>query len=158
MKTKSVFYLIKSFQILTLLLFVSCSKNDDSNNSEPNSPANIPEDAYIGTWTSTTSTGASFTGFPVYAILIYNSDNTAVNGEFFVSPKTYNSSINDGTIVMQLEGSTVTSFFLNDTLLNCTGMFNGTGQIASDGTFIINFTGTDCDGEHVGEMIFNKVE
>lgn len=160
MKTKSVFYLIRSFQMVALLLFISCSTSDDSNDSNPDSnpSSNAPEGAYTGTWTSSTSTGATFTDFPVYSILIFNSDKTRVNGEFFVSPKTYNSSMNDGTITMQLEGNTVTSFLLNDTLLNCTGTFNGTGQLSDDGTFVISFTGTDCDGDHVGEMVFSKVD
>lgn len=157
MKTHSALYLLRSLQIVALLLFLACSKSDDSD-PDPFPSSNAPKGAYTGSWTSLTSTGASFKDYPVYAIFDFNSDHTQVNGEFFVSPKTYNSSVNDGTITMRLDGNTVTSFLLNDTLLDCEGTFNGTGQVSGDGTFVISFTGTDCDGDHVGEMVFSKVE
>ena len=43
-----------------------------------------------------------------------------------------------------------------DTIVDCEGNFSGDGMIDANGNFIIDFTGNDCDGDHVGQLLFIK--
>ena len=111
---------------------------------------------YTGTWSSVTPT-ATFAGTSISAILELSGDR--LSGEFFVS-STFSSccgGINDGSLSMLVDGDQVTAFEYNDTIIDCSGYFSGTGFIREDGAIFINFTGSDCDGQHTdGLMLLNK--
>ena len=58
---------------------------------------------------------------------------------------------------VEFDGDTITSFYYNDVITDCSGVFTGSGGIrASDRAFVINFTGNDCDGDHVGQIVLKK--
>ena len=114
---------------------------------------------YTGSWSSSTPT-ATFTGVSVSAILTLGGTEF-LGGEFFVSSSFVSccdSGSNDGTLAMNLDGKVITSFSYNDTITDCSGFFNGDGIIRDDGSLLINFTGTDCDGEHTdGVLLLRKI-
>lgn len=149
-----------------LLVFVlfSCSSNDDEPEVEQKEEETeiTLEGNYQGLWNSTTDTDAVFTDFPVSAKIAFaNSAKTRLRAEFFAT-STLTSCCkdegNDGTMTMNLDGDAITSFSFNDQIVDCTGSFTGTGSITSKDpyTIKIDFTGNDCDGNHVGELLFTR--
>ena len=169
---KNVLSINKLLSIILLVLLTACSGSggDGSNaiiidpdpvggggdGSSDNS--NSLSGNYRGLWNSTTPS-VTFTDFPVSAKFVVNADNTIINAEFFAnsSLSANTTSGNHGTMVIRLDGKTITSFNFNDTIPGCTGSFSGSGTINSFGVFIINFTGNDCDGNHVGVLTFEKI-
>ena len=146
---------------IVIITFLGCSK-DDSGDS--NGPTQTPVDTsvlsgnYVGTWSSTTPT-ASFSGVAISAKLQYSGTDRLV-GEFFISPDftvCCSAGSNDGTVILDFDGDIITSFYYDDVITDCSGIFNGSGEIrASDKAFVIDFTGNDCDGDHVGQIILRK--
>lgn len=148
--------------ILCLCLFIcSCSSDDD------NEPQQMEEDPvaetftgnYRGTWNSTTPT-ATYTDFGISARFVVSPANpNRIDAQFFATTN-YTSccstNANDGTMVINLNGNTITSFTFTDTIVDCEGSFTGTGVINTNGHFVIDFVGNDCDGDHVGQLIFIK--
>lgn len=141
----------------TLITFTGCKTEEDV--PLPTIVEKDFENKYRGTWTSATPT-ATFTAVVISAILIPVGDNN-LSGELFISHSFVSccsSGNNDGTVSIQFDGNQITSFSYADTIINCTGFFSGTGTIKTDGSLSINFTGSDCDGEHSnGVMILNKL-
>jgi len=113
---------------------------------------------YTGSWSSITPT-ATFTSVPISAILVL-SGPTNLSGDFFVSSSFVsccNSGSNDGTINMVIDEKVITSFTYTDNVKDCTGFISGQGIIKDDGSFLITFTGRDCDGQHSdGVLILSK--
>jgi hypothetical protein len=114
---------------------------------------------YRGTWNSTTPT-ATFTDFGISARFVVSASNpNRIDAQFFATTN-YTSccstNTNDGTMVINLDGNTITSFSFTDTIVACEGSFSGDGVINASGAFIIDFTGNDCDGSHVGQLAFIK--
>ena len=56
----------------------------------------------------------------------------------------------------QILNNEINGFSFNDQIVDCTGNFGGTGVINSMGAFVIDFTGNDCDGDHVGQIVLSK--
>lgn len=145
---------------LMISLSISCSSDDP----EPQEEQEMEEEEtlsgeYTGTWDSTTPT-VTFSGFPITAKFVVSSSNpNRINAEFFATDSYVSccsTNPNDGTMVINLDGSTITSFTFNDTIVDCEGSFTGSGIIDATGTFVIDFTGDDCDGAHVGQLKFKK--
>jgi hypothetical protein len=159
------------FLLIIMILFLAACSSGGSDDDGPiviNPPIDNPIDdpingdlagGYKGTWTSVTPT-TSFNGFPISARFTSNADETRLTGEFFAASGfkvCCSTGDNDGTMAMDINGTTISNFTFNDVITNCSGNFIGSG-IISGIEFIIDFTGTDCDGEHVGQMIFEKIE
>lgn len=148
--------------VVCLALF-SCSSSEEEPEIEQISEEETTlEGNYQGLWNSTTDTDAVFTDYPVSAKITFaNSAKTRLRAEFFAT-STFSSCCkdegNDGTMTMNLEGDAITSFSFNDQIVDCTGSFTGTGSITSKNpyTLKIDFTGNDCDGNHVGELLFTR--
>lgn len=146
---------------LCVCLF-SCSSDD--NNNEPQQMEEDPVEAsftgnYLGTWNSVTPT-ITYTDFAISARFVESASNpNRINAEFFATSN-YTSccstNANDGTMIINLDGNTITSFTFTDTIVDCEGSFSGDGMIDANGNFIIDFTGNDCDGDHVGQLLFIK--
>lgn len=150
---------------LFALFFVlfSCSSDGDEPEMEQKEEQEITlEGNYLGLWNSTTDTDATFTDFPISAKITFaNTAKTKLRGEFFATASFTScckNEGNDGTMSMNLEGDAITSFSFNDQIVDCTGNFTGTGAITSKNPFTIkiDFTGNDCDGNHVGELVFTR--
>ena len=154
---KSIISINKFFLIVAILFFTACgSDSDDPITVTPPVSTTLAGD-YSGTWDSTTPT-ASFFGVDVSARLTSNAQETRLSGPFFISPNLEPccGATNDGRIVIELDGNTITSFTYTDAIPGCTGNVSGTGEIISTGALVIDFTGTDCDGEHTGELVLTK--
>lgn len=156
MKTsKGLFYIVFS-----LLVCLSCS-NDDSKEAEEEIIEQMEitlEGDYVGTWNSTTDMDIVYTNFAISAKFIFaNTDKTRLSGEFFA--RSSSTGDNDGTMQITLDGDSISSFSFNDTIIDCTGTFSGSGSITSKDpyTLEINFTGNDCDGNHIGQMVFRRI-
>ena len=147
---------------VSLCLFICSCSSDDGNE-----PVQMEEDPveetftgdYRGTWNSTTPT-ATFTDFGISARFVVSASNpNRIDAQFFATTN-YTSccstNANDGTMVINLDGNTITSFSFTDTIVGCEGTFSGDGVINASGAFIIDFTGNDCDGAHVGQLAFTK--
>ena len=81
-------------------------------------------------------------------------------GAFYISnnfTSCCNSGSDDGTITFEVSGDEISNFVWNDIIPNCEGTFEGTGMITSENTFTVDFTGTDCDGDHVGSLRLAKL-
>ena len=59
-----------------------------------------------------------------------------------------------------VKGDTITDFVFNEKLTEymggCSGKFTGSGRVNFGGQIEIDFTGTDCRGEHVGTLTLYK--
>lgn len=149
------------FLCISLILFFSCSSNDDDNTEEEQKEEVQEitlEGDYSGTWNSTTDMDITYTNFAISAKFIFsNTDKTRLSGEFFAGSSSFGD--NDGTMLINLDGDSISSFSFNDTLIGCTGTFTGNGSITSKDpyTLQIDFTGNDCDGNHIGQMIFKRL-
>ncbi|MFT5892184.1 MAG: hypothetical protein ACI9Y7_002294 [Dokdonia sp.] len=148
--------------MVCLCLFICSCSSDDGNE-----PVQMEEDLveetfagdYRGTWNSTTPT-ATFTDFGISARFVVSAVNpNRIDAQFFATSN-YTSccstNVNDGTMIINLDGTTITSFAFTDTIVDCEGTFSGDGVINASGTFVIDFTGNDCDGSHVGQLAFTK--
>ncbi len=147
-----------------ILLFISCSGSDDDTPAAEMEPEAVTlEGDYIGTWNSNTDLDITYTDFGISARLKFaNAEKTRLNGEFFATTSfssCCNSGDNDGTMVFNLDGTQITSFSFNDIITDCTGNFSGTGTITSENPYRleVDFTGNDCDGNHIGKMIFTRL-
>ncbi len=149
---------VLSFILLGLVL--NACGSDDSQEEEEQIEETTLEGEYRGSWTSVTET-TSFTGVPVSARFAFASNSeTRLLGEFFISSNFTScceSGPNDGSLTMEIDGATITSFRYNDIIPNCGGTFNGTGTISSSEVLEIAFTGNDCDGNHVGTITLSKI-
>ena len=145
----------KWMTIVTILFLTACSDGDVAPIIEE--PVTL-DGKYTGGWTSTTAT-VSFSSFPISAQLFTTGDKTSLNGEFFATrnlTSCCNSGNNDGRITMTLDGDIITAFSLNVIIPGCSGNFTGSGVIKPSGDLVIDFTGTDCDGDHIGQLVFSK--
>lgn len=112
---------------------------------------------YTGKWNSTTAT-AKFTNLSISA-RIKEVSAGKFEGALFISnnfTSCCNSGKDDGAIHFTVNGTTITDFVWDDIIPDCTGTFMGTGTITSNNGFRIEFTGTDCDGDHVGDLTLSK--
>ena len=158
--------LVKSYIYISFFMAIclSCSSDNESGDI-PEEEQNLVtlEGDYIGTWNSTTDLDITYTDFGISAKFSFaNGSNTRLRGEFFATTSfssCCDSGINDGTMVLDLDGDDITSFSFNDIITNCTGTFSGTGSVTSKTpyTISIDFTGEDCDGNHIGQMIFRRI-
>lgn len=116
------------------------------------------EGKYPGGWTSTTPI-TSYTNYPISGIFRYsNSDKTKIRAEFFATGN-YKSCCdldNDGIMTFEIVNDSIKNFYFDDKVLDCEGQFRGSGIVAESGNIIIDFTGNDCDGDHVGTLTFRK--
>ena len=156
MKKRKKYSIIALIALFMAVSFTSCSSDEsDKTNDEPESQ-NDSEGAYLGLWNSTTPS-TSYTNFAVSAIMNYNSDQTTLSGVFFATSNYLpccGNTDNNGTIRITLDGNTITSYTYTETIPNCMGSFSGTGTRDSNGVLTIDFTGNDCDGDHVGQIVF----
>lgn len=108
---------------------------------------------YSGGWWSNPPTENNYVNIPASLRLTEVKNDTLWTGEFFFT-RSFNSCCksgsNDGKISMTIKDSVITKFVYNDIIPNCNGTFEGSGKIDSSGTIMINFTGSDCEGEHKG--------
>jgi hypothetical protein len=150
---------ITFFLVFPLITFQSCSDDDSSNEEEQEEVKEITlEGDYSGTWNSTTDMDITYTNFAISAKFRFaNADKTRLSGEFFA--RSSSTGDNDGTMLINLDGDSISSFSFNDTLEGCTGTFSGSGSITSKDpyTLQIDFTGNDCDGNHEGQLIFKRI-
>ncbi|MBE9490147.1 MAG: hypothetical protein IMY67_07640 [Bacteroidetes bacterium] len=161
MKNEKIFTINKLLLIIAIC-FIGCGSSDDSPSQEQQQEQEEEvtiEGDYIGTWNSTTPT-ATFTNVGVSARLAFQGTNTnRLIGGFFISTNfsvCCSSGSNDGTLTIDFDGTSITSFRYNDVITNCSGTFVGNGTIRADGALVIDFTGSDCDGNHVGQIILKK--
>lgn len=147
---------------LMILLLVSCnSENDDINTQVNEVNLTTLKGKYVGTWNSTTPS-ITYTDYPISLKINHvNQDETIINGEFFATSSftsCCNSGENDGSISMQIKDNSIVSFNYTDIIPECAGSFKGSGSIGNELTLSINFAGNDCDGDHVGTLLFKKIE
>ena len=140
----------------------SCS-SDDGNEPQQMEEEDPVEEIftgdYRGTWNSVTPS-ITFTDFAISArFVVSNSNPNRINADFFATSNftsCCSTNANDGTMIINLDGNTITSFSFTDTIVDCEGNFSGNGIIDENGSFVIDFTGNDCDGDHVGQLLFIK--
>lgn len=164
--------------LLCLLIFsfclvgISCQNKGDEEVVEPvpeSEPEPEPELApapvtfagnYVGGWWSNPPTERTYANEPASAIFRAGDSDTTWVGEFFftrIFESCCGSGPNDGTLSFNLVDSVITNFKYMDIIPGCNGLFEGTGIINKSGTVIINFTGSDCEGEHEeARMEFTK--
>jgi len=157
---KNIQIFTKLFFLTLFILTTSCKSDDDSSQEEQQQEEGLIGN-YSGTWNSDTSTGATFTDFAITVKITGESmsgDETVLSGEFFATSSYVSccGSENDGTMVFRILNDEIISFNFNDQIVDCTGSFSGTGIVNSIGAFVIDFTGNDCDGDHVGQIIIKK--
>lgn len=149
--------------LFPIILITSCSNDEGSDEEKEEEQMEITlEGDYLGLWNSTTDTGETFNDFPVSAKISFaNIAETKLRAEFFAT-SSFRSCCkddgNDGTMNMDLNGDEITSFRFNDQIVDCSGSFAGTGSVTSKSpyTIKIDFSGSDCDGEHTGTLLFTR--
>lgn len=154
-------FLFSTWAICLIFLLFSCGSDD--NGSDPEMDEEMMEQTlsgnYTGTWNSVTPS-VTFTDFPISATFTENPSNPDLITAAFFATSNFTSccstNSNDGTMIFNLDDNTITSFSFVDTIVDCEGNFSGDGIIDNSGRFIIDFTGSDCDGEHVGQLIFRR--
>lgn len=151
---------IKPFLFILICLFITnCEKaTDPEEEEEIEEMFEGHEGKYPGGWTSTTES-TSFTDYPVSGIFRYaNPDQTRMSGEFFATGnfKSCCDKEDDGKMTFDIEDDSIKNFYFDDKIVDCTGVFRGSGKIAANGDLVIDFTGNDCDGNHVGTLTFYK--
>ncbi len=158
MKNEKTFLMYKLLVLIAICLSGCSSGNDDSLEQQQEDEVTL-EGNYRGTWSSTTAS-ATFSNVSVSAKLQFGGADNILTGSFFISSDytvCCSAGENDGTLVIDFDGDTITSFNYNDVITNCSGTFNGTGHIrTSDKALVIDFTGNDCDGDHVGQIVLIK--
>jgi hypothetical protein len=149
--------------MLCLCLFLSSCGSDDGNEPQQMEEEDPIEETfsgnYRGTWNSVTPS-ITYTDFAISARFVVSASNpNRIDAEFFATSN-YTSccstNVNDGTMIINLDDTTITSFTFTDTIVDCEGSFSGDGIINANENFVIDFTGTDCDGAHVGQLVFIK--
>lgn len=136
---------ICGFLIAIFIFFPACGS--DSEDSE------ISELRFKGKWNG----NLGFVDLDISMIVREVSANT-FQGDFYVSDNftsCCNSGTSDGSISYRVENSEIVDFTWNDIIPQCTGSFNGSGNILSGGDLRIDLTGTDCDGDHVAVLTFS---
>lgn len=157
------------FLFLPLSICISCSSDDgpaeqqEQEQQEPTEEEVLTlEGNYRGTWNSDTDLDITYTDFGITAKFEFTDDTeTRMRGEFFATTtfeSCCSSGANDGTMLIDLDGNTISTFSFNDIITDCTGTFEGSGTITSEDPFTleIDFTGNDCDGNHIGQMVFRR--
>jgi hypothetical protein len=156
MKNKRTIGIWLSFIIIFFL--TSCSDADVAPTVEEEPAVETLTGNYTGGWTSTTQT-TSFTNYLISAKLTADPQQRFLSGGFFATPNfttCCNSGANDGSISIVLAGDSITSFSLSVIIPDCGGFFRGTGVVSATGNLVIDITGNDCDGDHVGQLVFRK--
>ena len=127
------------FFFLSLIMFLACSSDDSPEQEQKEEEKEITlEGNYSGTWNSTTDQNAVFTDFLISAKFEFsNNDKTQLRGVFFATAGLSSccGGDNDGTMIVNLDGDNITSFDFDDTIIGCTGDFEGTGSISSKKPF-----------------------
>ena len=163
MKTTSKTMMTTSCRLLSILviaLALSCSGSDDADvDSTPEQAVGFKGD-YSGTWNSTTPS-ITYTDYPISITIEQerkSGEEITLTGPFYATASQTSccGSVDDGSVVIKIVDQTITSFTFVDRIVGCTGNFAGSGTIGSNGDLIIEFTGTDCDGDHIGVMRFRK--
>ena len=143
--------------LLFLLLFISCTSQDDDPEMEKEEEIEegIPGD-YIGTWDDNI-----YTSFPI-STKVTEGRTDFYQGPFFYSqngsftPCCMDSEDN-GSISFEVKGDSILNFRYDQVLQfymgGCPGDYRGSGIINSSGWLLIDFTGDDCDGTHTGGRI-----
>ncbi|MCB0488249.1 MAG: hypothetical protein KDC99_07225 [Cyclobacteriaceae bacterium] len=131
-----------SFIVLSVCL-LSCSSDDDEQRV-------LAGGNYKGLWTSNTAT-ASFSNLAISAKLTEVTPGK-FEGTFFISNNFTSccGGVNDGAISFTVSEDAITNFVWDDTIIGCTGSFEGNGKILSNNSLKMEITGTDCDGDHTG--------
>lgn len=115
---------------------------------------------YRGVWDSSATNGANFNDLNVTAII----NNGEVEGNFtgslfisgnFTSCCGAQGNNGDGAISISISERQVT-FLWDDVIPGCEGTFNGVGTLVENDRITLNLTGTDCDGDHTGTLVFFK--
>ncbi|WP_027124647.1 hypothetical protein [Gelidibacter mesophilus] len=142
---------------IVLLCFLGCSSDDDNNHVEEQDLTYL-EGNYVGTWNSTTPT-KEYVDFGISA-KVESSENNELTGTFFYTSNfkvCCSDAEYDGTFLIKVDGTKLTSFRLDDVQRNCEAVFTGSGVLREgDNAMVIDFTGTDCAGAHVGQIILVK--
>lgn len=135
------------------LLITSCSEDNPPviNDLEDETIAG----EYKGRWIST-ATRADF-NVGISSDISESGDNY-FSGAFYISNNFTPccGPDNDGTIVFNIDGDSILNFTYFDVIPGCNGTFNGSGIIDESGSLLIKFTGTDCDGDHIGTISLSK--
>ncbi len=148
---------MKQITLTTLVLLVtttailSCSEDEVAN-----APLTLSEGNYTGLWNSNTGS-ASFSNLKISA-RITEPTTGSFQGTFFISGN-YTSccgGVDDGTISFRVSDTNIADFVWDDTISGCTGTFSGSGAITAKDALRIQFTGTDCDGNHTGSLTLSK--
>ena len=170
MKANKQSFLIGFKSILFILwgtFLIACDSTDEPDVVED--PEEVPQEIFSleagdfeGQWTSRTAT-ATFEGLSITARVRIESDSIAT-GELFISSN-FTSCCgsdgidgSDGSISFTVSDNRVKSFIWDDVIPNCEGTFNGSGRLAADNSIEVNFTGTDCDGNHTGSLTLKRIE
>jgi hypothetical protein len=148
---------IKNLLLLLFILFIvaSCSDETKMEQEKEEEEISIAGD-YTGTWDDNI-----YTAFPISAKLSESRTNH-YNGPFFYSqngsfvPCCMDSG-NNGQISFEVKGDSIINFIYNQNLQfymgGCPGIYTGSGTINDSGWLLIDFTGDDCDGTHMGGKI-----
>lgn len=141
---------------ILFLAMIGCSSDDDEKVQQGD--LKDLEGYYIGTWNSVTPS-STYTDFGISA-KIRVSDSNEITGAFFYTTSfevCCSEGDNDGTFTMKVDDKTITSFRLDDIQTDCSGVFTGRGTLREgDDALVIDFTGDDCKGDHVGQIILVK--
>jgi len=142
--------------LLSTFLMISCGSDD--NNDDDDQPTPEESNRYRGLWNSTTSLNRTFSDVAVSGTIDEVSTGN-FRGEFFISGNFTPccGEFNDGTVSFTIEEGKITSFTYFDSIPNCPGTFNGSGVVNTDGSLLIDITGTDCDGDHVGTISLSNL-
>jgi hypothetical protein len=149
----------KIFIVIGLIsLFASCKEVNSKQTKEVVSNGfTLTSGNYTGLWNSE-STKRTFTDLPVSAT-INEVASGQFTGGFFISnnfTSCCNSGENDGVISFTIDNNMLSDFKYDDIIPNCNGLFIGSGTLLEDNSIIINVTGNDCDGDHVGTITLSK--
>ncbi len=115
---------------------------------------------YSGVWNSSVVNGPNFSDLGVTSII--NNGDVAGNftGSLFITNNFTSccgsqGNNGDGLITISISNNQVT-FLWDDVIPGCEGTFNGTGTLDEEDKIVLNLTGTDCDGDHIGTLVLTK--
>ena len=155
--TKKSYYVFALILPFLMLGVMGCS-SDDENKIIEQQDLTYLEGNYVGSWNSKTPV-RDYVDFPISARVL-TSDNNELTGTFFYTRSfrvCCSDAEYDGTFTAKIEGKVVKSFRLDDVQTDCEAVFTGTGVVReSDNALVIDITGTDCKGAHVGQIILAK--
>lgn len=136
-----------------MLGFIGCSSDDDNKVIEQD--LTYLEGNYVGTWNSTTPS-KDYVDYEISARVL-TSDNNELTGTFFYTRNfevCCSDAEYDGTFTIKIDGKNIKSFRLDDVQRDCEAVFTGDGTVREgDNALVIDITGTDCKGAHVGQII-----